>query len=92
MRTGTDLHKDAVETGFWPLYRYNPDLAAQGKNPLQLDSKAPERGVEEFMYKQTRFVSLRQSDPARAEELLALARHDVAQRWKYLEQMASLDL
>jgi len=92
MRTGTDLHKDAVETGFWPLYRYNPDLAAQGKNPLQLDSKAPERGVEEFMYKQTRFVSLRQSDPARAEELLALARRDVAQRWKYLEQMASLDL
>ncbi|HSB88406.1 MAG TPA: pyruvate:ferredoxin (flavodoxin) oxidoreductase [Anaerolineales bacterium] len=92
MRTGTDLHKDAVETGFWPLYRYNPDLAAQGKNPLQLDSKAPERGVEEFMYKQTRFVSLRQSDPARAEDLLALARRDVAQRWKYLEQMASLDL
>jgi pyruvate-ferredoxin/flavodoxin oxidoreductase len=92
MRTGTDLHKEAVETGFWPLYRFNPDLAAQGKNPLQLDSKAPEKGLEEFMYKQTRFLSLKQSDSARAEQLLTSARKDVAARWKYLEQMASLDL
>jgi len=92
MRIATDLHKDAVESGFWPLYRFNPELGATGKNPLQLDSKAPSKGVDEFMYKQTRFVALRQSDPQRAETLLALARKDVANRWKYLEQMASLDL
>ena len=92
MRTGTDLHKDAVESGFWPLYRFNPELGATGKNPLQLDSKAPSKGVDEFMYKQTRFVALRQSDPKRAETLLELARKDVVARWKFFEQMANLDL
>ncbi|HET7011184.1 MAG TPA: pyruvate:ferredoxin (flavodoxin) oxidoreductase [Anaerolineales bacterium] len=92
MRTGTDLHKDAVETGFWPLYRFNPELTASGKNPLQLDSKAPSKGVEDFMYKQTRFASLRQSDPKRAEALLESARKDVVARWKFFEQMANLDL
>jgi pyruvate-ferredoxin/flavodoxin oxidoreductase len=92
MRTGTDLHKDAVESGFWPLYRFNPELAAQGKNPLQLDSKPPSKGVDEFMYKQSRFQSLRQSDPKRAEVLLEAARKDVISRWKFFEQMANLDL
>jgi pyruvate-ferredoxin/flavodoxin oxidoreductase len=92
MTTGTDLHKDAVESGFWPLFRFNPSLAAEGKNPLQLDSKAPSRGVEEFMYKQNRFRVLRQADPKRAEQLLQSIRQDVATRWKYYEQMANLDL
>jgi pyruvate-ferredoxin/flavodoxin oxidoreductase len=92
MTTATDLHKTAVESGFWPLFRYDPALAAQGKNPLQLDSKAPTVGVEEFMYKQTRFRALRQSDPARAEKLLEALRHDVISRWKFYEQMANLDL
>jgi len=92
MSTGTELHKDAVDSGFWPLYRYDPTLAAQGKNPLQLDSKVPTKDVEEFMYKQTRFRSLRQSDPARAEMLLGALRKDVAARWKFYEQMANLDL
>jgi pyruvate-ferredoxin/flavodoxin oxidoreductase len=92
MTSGTDLHKDAVETGFWPLYRFNPALAAEGKNPLQLDSKTPSKGIEEFMYKQNRFRVLRQSDPKRAEKLLQSIRQDVATRWKYFEQMANLDL
>jgi pyruvate-ferredoxin/flavodoxin oxidoreductase len=92
MAAATDLHKSAVESGFWPLYRYDPTLAAQGKNPLQLDSKAPTLGVEEFMYKQIRFRALRQSDPARAEKLLASLRQDVISRWKFYEQMANLDL
>ena len=92
MTTATDLHKTAVESGFWPLFRYDPALAAQGKNPLQLDSKAPTVGVEEFMYKQTRFRALRQADPARAEKLLEALRHDVITRWKFYEQMANLDL
>ena len=92
MTTATDLHKTAVESGFWPLFRYDPALAAQGKNPLQLDSKAPTVGVEEFMYHQTRFRALRQADPARAEKLLEALRHDVITRWKFYEQMANLDL
>jgi len=92
MMSGTDLQKDAVETGFWPLFRYDPMLAAQGKNPLQLDSKAPTKNVEEFMYKQVRFKALRQSDPKRAETLMESLRKDVISRWKFYEQMANLDV
>jgi pyruvate-ferredoxin/flavodoxin oxidoreductase len=92
MTKGTDLQKDAVECGFWPLYRYNPDLTTQGKNPLQLDSKSPKGNIEEFMYKQNRFRALRQSDPDRANMLLEAIRQDVSTRWKFYEQMANLDL
>jgi pyruvate-ferredoxin/flavodoxin oxidoreductase len=92
MTTGTDLHKLAVDSGFWPLFRYDPLLTAEGKNPLQLDSKAPSVGIDEFMYKQTRFKALRQSDPARADRLLGALRQDVIARWKFFEQMANLDL
>ncbi|MCJ7512036.1 MAG: hypothetical protein MUO23_03585, partial [Anaerolineales bacterium] len=79
-------------TGFWPLFRYDPRLALEGKNPLQLDSKAPTKPIEDFMYKQIRFRALRQADPARAEVLLQAIRKDVASRWKFYEQMANLDL
>jgi pyruvate-ferredoxin/flavodoxin oxidoreductase len=92
MMSGTDLQKDAVESGFWPLFRYDPALAAEGKNPLQLDSKAPTKNIEEFMYKQVRFKVLRQTDPERAEVLLGSLRKDVISRWKFYEQMANLDV
>jgi pyruvate-ferredoxin/flavodoxin oxidoreductase len=92
MTTATDLHKEAEESGFWPLYRFNPSLAGQGKNPLQLDSKPPSGSLEDFAYKQIRFRSLRASDPERAERLLNSLRRDVSARWKYFEQMAALDL
>lgn len=92
MTVGTDLQKDAVDCGFWPLFRYNPDLVETGKNPLQLDSKSPKGNLEEFMYKQNRFRALRQADPDRAQMLLEAMRQDVSTRWKFYEQMASLDL
>jgi pyruvate-ferredoxin/flavodoxin oxidoreductase len=92
MTTATDLHKDAVASGFWPLYRFDPSLAEQGKNPLQLDSKAPTENIEEFMYKQNRFRSLRQANPERANKLLEAIRQDVIARWKFYEQMANLDI
>jgi pyruvate-ferredoxin/flavodoxin oxidoreductase len=91
LETGTELQKLAVESGFWPLYRYDPSVP-EGKNPLQLDSKAPEKDVSEFMYRQNRFRALRQADPQRAEVLLGSLRKDVISRWKFFEQMASLDL
>ena len=92
MTTGTDLHKNAEQSGFWPLFRFNPSLAAEGKNPLQMDSRPPSEDIEVFAYKQNRFRSLRVADPERAEKLISALKQDVAARWKFYEQMASLDL
>jgi pyruvate-ferredoxin/flavodoxin oxidoreductase len=92
MTTAADLHGYAVKSGFWPLYRYDPRLADQGLNPLQLDSKVPTEDIETFMYKQNRFRALRQSDPDRAGMLLEAIREDVITRWKFYEQMANLDI
>ncbi|NIN69838.1 MAG: pyruvate:ferredoxin (flavodoxin) oxidoreductase, partial [Anaerolineae bacterium] len=85
MGRATDLHEDAVKSGIWPLYRFNPALAGEGKQPLQLDSKAPTEDIETFMYKQNRFRLLRQSDPARANRLLEALREDVKARWRFYE-------
>ena len=92
LRYGNQNQKEAVESGFWPLYRFNPDNRRAGKQPLMLDSKAPTQDIEEFMYKQNRFRILRRSDPARAQELLDLAREDVRIRWKMYEQWAQFDV
>ena len=70
---GLDQQKAAVQSGYWPLYRYNPDLAKQGKNPLQLDSKAPSLPLEKYIYNETRYTMLVHSDPEAAKQLLALA-------------------
>jgi len=70
MRKGLEQQKLAVQTGYWPLYRYNPKLAAEGKNPLIIDSKDPSLPLEKFVYNETRYRMLMQSDPERAEMLL----------------------
>lgn len=88
MTTANDLHKDAVHGGFWPLYRFNPTDAVNGKSALHLDSKAPDQDIADFMYKQNRFRVLRQADPQRANELLEYMREDVANRWKVYEELA----
>jgi pyruvate-ferredoxin/flavodoxin oxidoreductase len=85
-----DVTKDAVDSGFWPLYRYNPDSVAEGKHPLQLDSRAPKVDIADFMYKQNRFRILRQADPERAEALLDQARDDVSSRWRVYEELAKV--
>jgi pyruvate-ferredoxin/flavodoxin oxidoreductase len=92
MSTATDVQKDAVESGFWPLFRYDPRLSEEGRNPLQLDSKAPTTDVADFVNAQNRFRALRASDPDRANRLLGALREDVAARWKFYEQMANLDI
>ncbi len=87
MTTATDLHKDAVATGFWPLYRYDPRRAEQGANPFQLDSKPPTGDVGEFLYKQNRFRILKKADPQRAEHLLIAARNDVQKRTEFYQNL-----
>lgn len=89
MTTAMQDQKNAVLSGYWPLFRFNPDLASEGKNPLTLDSKAPAIPLEKFIYQQTRFNILPKSQPERAKQLLKLAQQDVYNRRAFYEQMAS---
>ncbi|MDX2149709.1 MAG: pyruvate:ferredoxin (flavodoxin) oxidoreductase [Bryobacteraceae bacterium] len=87
---GLEQQKLAVNSGYWPLFRYNPDLAAQGKNPFQLDSKAPTISLDKYIYNETRYTMLRHSAPQQAAELLKAAQADVQYRWKLYEHWAAL--
>jgi pyruvate-ferredoxin/flavodoxin oxidoreductase len=83
MARGMNNQRIAVDTGYWPLFRYNPALVSQGKNPFKLDSKAPKMPLQEFTSLETRFKILEKSDPERAKALLQLAQGDVDRRWEY---------
>jgi pyruvate-ferredoxin/flavodoxin oxidoreductase len=88
MGRGMNNQKAAVESGHWPLFRYHPELAHEGKNPLKLDSKAPKIRFEEYAYMETRYKMLTKSNPEEAKRLMALAEEDVHERWKHYEEMA----
>jgi pyruvate-ferredoxin/flavodoxin oxidoreductase len=87
MARGMQNQKLAVETGYFPLYRYNPLLSLEGKNPFKLDSKTPSRPLKEFTDLETRFKMLEKSYPQRAKELSVLAQGDVNARWKMYEHL-----
>jgi pyruvate-ferredoxin/flavodoxin oxidoreductase len=89
MLYGLDQQKNAVNAGHWPLFRYNPALAQEGKNPFQLDSRAPSIPLSKYTYNEGRYTMLVHSDPKAAERLLHEAEHDVAERWKTYEYLAS---
>jgi pyruvate-ferredoxin/flavodoxin oxidoreductase len=91
MRKGLDQQKLAVQSGIWPLFRYNPMLLEEGKNPLTIDSKDPSVRVEDYAYNETRYRMLLQSDEARAEMLMKQARSDVQKRWELYRQMADIE-
>ena len=90
MAKGLDQQKLAMQTGYCPLFRYNPALRAEGKNPLQLDSKAPSLPLQKYVYNETRYTMLVQSDPESANHLLKLAQEDVNRQWKHYEELAAL--
>ena len=82
--------KLAVQTGHWPLYRYQPG-GGEVTTPFQLDSSAPSLPYAEFLGSEARFGMLTRSDPERAAQLRTLAEADVADRWKYYEQLAGVE-
>jgi pyruvate-ferredoxin/flavodoxin oxidoreductase len=86
---GLDQQKAAVQSAYWPMYRYNPDLVKQGKNPLQLDSRAPTLPLDKYIYNETRYTMLAHSNPEAARALLKLAQEDVEKRWRLYEHLAS---
>ena len=91
MTLGLAEQKKAVACGHWPLYRFDPRLKEQGKNPLQLDSKSPTGDFEEYAYGENRYRTLKQSKPEVAAELMKLAKNDAAQRYALMEQLANLN-
>ena len=91
MTMGLAEQKKAVACGHWPLYRFDPRLTEQGKNPLQLDSKAPTIDFEEYAYTENRYRSLKQSKPEVAAQLMKLASNDAVKRYALMEQLANLN-
>jgi pyruvate-ferredoxin/flavodoxin oxidoreductase len=87
---GLDQQKAAVQSGYWPLYRYNPDLIKLGKNPFQLDSKPPALPLEKYIYNETRYTMLKHSDPQAAKLLLQFAEEDVRNRWRVYQNLAAM--
>ena len=80
--------KNAVACGHWPLYRYNPDLEEQGKNPLHIDSKAPTMPFAEYALNENRYRMLKMMNPTHADELMAMSQNDVDKAWKFLNGRA----
>ncbi len=88
----TDNQKLAVKSGHWILYRYNPALLAEGKNPLKLDSGAPSIPMEEYFRAETRFRMLMKSDPERARTLVRQAEADARRRWALYSHLAAREI
>ena len=82
--------KDAVKSGYWPLYRFHPSEIEGGK-PFKLDSSTPSIPIADFVATETRFAVLKRTHPERAAELAALAQDDADERWRYYEQLAGIE-
>ena len=83
--------KKAVEAGYWPLYRYNPDLAAEGKNPFTLDSKPATLDYKEFILGENRYASLKQQFPGVADELFNRAEAEAKDKYDYYKKLNDME-
>ena len=84
--------KLATECGYWPIFRYNPALEAEGKNPLQIDSKEPNWDkYEEYLLGEVRYATLSKANPAHAKELFELNKFEAQRRWRQYNRLASMD-
>ncbi|MDQ7771951.1 MAG: pyruvate:ferredoxin (flavodoxin) oxidoreductase [Elusimicrobiales bacterium] len=90
MGSGMNAQKKAVQSGRWPLFRYNPALKAQGKNPLTIDSKAPTISVADFMNGENRFRTLQKTNPETAARLAKLAEEEYKWRLSVYQQIAAM--
>ncbi|GAB4320823.1 MAG: pyruvate:ferredoxin (flavodoxin) oxidoreductase [Candidatus Zixiibacteriota bacterium] len=88
MTTGMQNQKAAVNSGHWPLFRFDPRLAKEGKNPFQLDSRKPKIPLEQYLLMENRYKMLTKSHPSQAKELWKQAQQDVNARWQLYEQLS----
>jgi pyruvate-ferredoxin/flavodoxin oxidoreductase len=91
MTKSQDEEKKAVDCGYWQLYRFNPALADEGKNPFSLDSKEPTGDYQEFLVGETRYASLKKAQPAVAEALFAKTEADSKARLEKYKNLAKND-
>ena len=92
MVKGLDQQKKAVESGHWMLMRYNPDLAKEGKNPLIIDSKEPTLPLEDYIYNEVRYKSLKAANPEEAAILLKEEEKSIKDRWRFYRHMADMTM
>ncbi len=90
MAFGMNQQKNAVLSGYWPLMRYNPALRKEGKNPFQLDSKAPSIPLKQYAYQEARYTMLARSNPEAARELLQMAQDDITRQWRVYANRAAM--
>ena len=88
MKGAQTEEKRAVQAGYWHLFRFDPRLAEQGKNPFQLDSKAPTADYQEFIMSEVRYNRLARTNPERAKELFAKAEADAKAKYEALVKKA----
>jgi len=89
MAKGMEQQKLAAESAYWPLYRYDPRLRAEGKNPFQLDSKPPRIAFQDYALHENRYRMLKQINPQAADRLFSAAQEAILARWKYYQEMAN---
>jgi pyruvate-ferredoxin/flavodoxin oxidoreductase len=89
---GNDEQKKAVASGHWPLFRYDPTLHEQGKNPMVLDSSAPSIKLEEYIYNENRYNVLRKTDPERAKLLLEKSQKLVDDHYKLYKYLSERNM
>ena len=87
---GLEQQKLAVQSGYWPLMRYNPSLRETGKNPFQLDSRAPSIRLKDYAYREARYTMLARSNPDLAADLLKNAQDDVERQWRVYSARAAM--
>ncbi|SJZ79120.1 pyruvate:ferredoxin (flavodoxin) oxidoreductase [Garciella nitratireducens] len=91
MSKSQEQEKFAVETGYWHLYRFNPELQKEGKNPFVLDSKEPTKDLQEFLNSEVRYTSLKKTFPEIADELFAKTERDAKERYEKYKKMAQAE-
>ena len=91
METGMSHQKEAVESGYWPLFRFDPMAEAEGKRSFHLDSRAPKISFKDFAMQEARYAMLARTKPEEAERLFEMAQDDINNRWHLYEQIAEVD-
>ena len=89
---GPEQQKAAVESGHWPLYRFDPRLIVEGKAPLQMDSKLPTKDIRDYMLRETRYKVIKANDPERFEQMVREREFENNYKAKFYDYMSKFKL